>query len=399
MQLILEVRGYNGPGDLGFELSSEASSFLDRRCRYPGKSLASFIPQASPEALQLLEKLMDLNPKNRPSASGALEFDYISDAQLLHEYTDDVMPRRVDEKFFDFEREEYSLEALQKMVLEEVARPCDDSIFFVAPPVKSTLNRQTSREAAHTSSASSLSNASSAGSFGTAYESSQGHLQGHKRGGSDAHPSEGDDSGRVEYSNRREVHSLMRSDSIASADAPEPRSLTRSKSAPPSPSPQKMEMIAKQEKKHKRRFFLQGLQRLKQDQQDVASSDLGSSRSDRDVASKSERYGSGPEDLTSRRDRVQPAGVLRGNGSKYLQSSSASGVTMEARDVHRGSASADPTTSSSSSHLFSQFTNMGFSRGSEDRKLASAPPPSDSRSTTRLPALQNRGNRQQAGYR
>jgi serine/threonine protein kinase len=397
VQLILEVRGYSGPGDVGFELSSEATSFLDRRCRYPGKSLASFIPQASPEALELLEKLMDLNPKNRPSATGALDYAYIRDAQLLHDYTDNVMPRRVDEKFFDFEREEYSLEALQQMVLEEVARPCDDSIFFTSPVKSAALARQTSPGASQqTASASSLSQASSSGSFGTAYDSSQGHSLGHKRAGSDAHPSEGDDSARVEYSARGS--GLMRSDSTASADAPASRGLTRSKSAPPSPSPQKMEMIAKQEKKHKRRFFLQGLQRLKQDQQE---GDIGSSRSDREVGSTgSKSYGSGPEDLTSRRDREQPAGVLRGNGSKYLQSSSASGAAMESRDAHRGSASADP---SSSSHLFSQFTNMGFSRGTDGelpaRKLASAPPPSDSRLTTRLPALQNRGSRQQSGYR
>lgn len=399
VQLILDVRGYNGPADLGFDLSSEASSFLDRRCKYAGKSLASFIPQASPEALELLEVLMDLNPKKRPSATAALEYSYIADAQLLHDYTDAVMPRRVDEKFFDFEREDYSLEELQRMVYEEVARPCDDSIFFSSPIKSSALGRQSSRGGSnpHTSSAESLSNqsASTAGSYNTA---GSGSASGHVRTGSDVRQSEGDDSARVEYMHRGHGSTaLARSDSTASSEAPLSRGLARSKSAPPSPSPQKMEMIAKQEKKHKRRFFLQGLQRLKQDQQE--GSDLGSSRSERET--KSEKYGSGPDDLTSRRDRVQPAGVLRGSAvsgsrSKYLQSAqsqSETGAGMQSRDTGKR------TKSEQQAHLFSQFTNMGFSRNGDvtqthpgnTRKLASAPPPTEAR--TRLPALQNRSYR------
>ena len=406
VQLVLEVRGYTSPADLGFEVSTEASSFLDRRCRYAGKALSSFIPQASPEALELLEDLMDLNPARRPSASRALEYSYISDAQLLHEYTDNVLPRRVDEKFFDFERQEYSLEALQRMVREEVGRPCDDSIFFNASPIRSdSLTRESSRSSVrnpHTSSAGSLSNqsANSAASLGT------GESGRHLRSDSDVRATEGDDLSRVEYMQAAPRHgtAMQRMSSGEGGDLPGgPRSLTRSKSAPPTPSPAKMQMIAKQEKKHKRRFFLQGLQRLKQDQQDVAGADIGSSRSDVDANPKSGRYGSGPEDLTSRRDRVQPVGVLRGNGvvtgprSKYLQvgqSQSETGAAIEAREI--------APAGEQQSHLFSQFTNLGFSRSNDQgvsRKLASAPPPSDKREGTRLPALQQRGARQPAGYR
>ena len=99
VQLILEVRGYKGPRDVGFELSSEASSFLDRRCKYPGKSLTSFIPQVTDSSLRLLEQLLQLNPKLRPTAEQALQFDYVNDAQLMCDYSDvESTPRRVDER-------------------------------------------------------------------------------------------------------------------------------------------------------------------------------------------------------------------------------------------------------------------------------------------------------------
>mmetsp|Transcript_9741 Transcript_9741/g.14691 ORF Transcript_9741/g.14691 Transcript_9741/m.14691 type:complete len:610 (-) Transcript_9741:213-2042(-) len=367
VQLILEVRGYHGPADLGFELSSEATSFLDRRCRYSGKSLASFIPQASPEALELLEVLMDLNPNRRPSAAEALEYPYIQDAQVLCEYSEDTMPRRVDEKFFDFEREDYSLEQLQAMVREEVNRPCDDSIFLEPSPIKKST---------------SLSRQASGNQHPT-----------HGRTESDAHATEADE-GRVEYS-----RSLQRSDSTMSEGdgGPNPKSLSRSKSAPPSPSPQKVEMIAKQEKKHKRRFFLQGLQRLKQDQEVAESS---SSRVEKDSSRSSgriERYGSGSEDLTSRRDRVQPQGVVR--GGSVLQHSSSSKASKYIQRQDRSDSYGQ--TSGGQSQLFSQFNHMGFSSQGvgatqPTRKVASAPV-ADSR-VTRLPALQQRGSKH-SGYR
>ena len=407
VQLVLEVRGYTSPADLGFEVSTEASSFLDRRCRYAGKALAGFIPQASPEALVLLEDLMDLNPARRPSASRALEYAYVKDAQLLHEYTDNVLPRRVDEKFFDFERQEYSLEALQRMVREEVGRPCDDSVFVSAASVTTTtstkISTHTTIRNAHTAMPErSLCSQSANG----AVESSR-----HLRSDSDVRATEGDDLSRVEYvqPGARQTASLQRKisgeEGGLEGKVSHPtvaRALTRSKSLPPSSSPEKIQTVAKQEPKHKRRFFLQGLQRLKQDQQDGVSADIGSSRSDLEAHPRSGRYGPGPEDLTTRRERVQPIGVLRGSGvaagrTKYLQvgqSQSDRGTSMQVR----GKASAEEQ----QSLLYSQFTDMGISGSSEQsvaRNLISAPPPSDKRVGTRLPALQKRSARIGGGYR
>lgn len=121
VQLILEVRGYRGAEDLGFGLTQEAQSFLDRRCRYPGQPLSAFIPQASPTALELLEGLLQLNPAHRPTAAQALSMPYIADAQALHDYSSpqchlDPIPS----SFFDFERNPYSLDVLRQMIRDEV---------------------------------------------------------------------------------------------------------------------------------------------------------------------------------------------------------------------------------------------------------------------------------------
>jgi len=116
VQLILEVRGYNSPEDLGFPMSSEASSFLDRRCQYPGQPLSTFVPNASAEALDLLEGLLQLNPARRPTASDALADHYLSDAQLLCDYSQ-VHLVRPDREFFEFEQEKFSLEALRAMIV------------------------------------------------------------------------------------------------------------------------------------------------------------------------------------------------------------------------------------------------------------------------------------------
>lgn len=352
VQLILEVRGYHGPEDLGFELSSEATSFLDRRCRFNGKPLASFIPQASPEALELLEVLMDLNPKRRPSAAEALTFSYIEDAQILCDYSENTMPRRVDERFFDFEREDYSLEQLQAMVREEVNRPCDDSIFVEPSPTRRTTSL--SRQASGSQQPS------------------------HGRTESDVYATE-EDEDRVEYSRQ---NTLERSESLMSECGPgaNPKTLSRSRSAPPTPSPQKVDIIAKQDKKHKRRFFLQGLQRLKQDQEVVESSSSRSEKDSGQSTNRIERYGTGSEDLTSRRDRAQPPGVVRG------------GSTMQQSLSNKASKYAQPQEMGDQSHLYSQFHHLGFS--SEGRNAA---PVADSR-VTRLPALHQRGPKQ-PGFR
>jgi serine/threonine protein kinase len=515
VQLILEVRGYSNPTSFGFELTTEAASFLDRKCRYSGKSLSSFIPQATPDALELLETLLDLNPKRRPSAAHALQYSYLHDAQVLCDYSSpQVMPRKIDEKYFDFERIEYSLSALQNMVREEVAKPCDDSVFFPNGYPNDAFVPGSMHGSVHGSSGGgregygATSEDSDGGTYGEGYgareedeedeEGSHGYGppgsgSGHQvpsRGSSSSslskkpsfHKSRASE-GMMNYSENDErisshathqvsssssssqllVHKtpsrqfIDRSDSGAAGTGPgtgggggtgasgELNKMNRSKSAPPSPSPQKMEMIAKQDKKQKRRFFLQGLnksvaqdtQQQQQQQQRYGSrssfSDTPSALAAAAIASAAAVASADPE-LTSRRDIVPPAGVIRtgvhqlmahsatghssssrpsASSNKYTLSSSGSGsgdqpyLTSSSEKIQYQRAGA-PASASAAGNLSHQFQNLsvsyhsgggggsnnqdhgtgtgyGYSSSSSTRKLATAPPVETR--ITRLPAL------------
>jgi serine/threonine protein kinase len=66
VQMVLEVRGYSSPADLGFPLSEETKSFLNRRCLFPGQLLSSVIQRSSRDVIELIEALLQLNPDARP---------------------------------------------------------------------------------------------------------------------------------------------------------------------------------------------------------------------------------------------------------------------------------------------------------------------------------------------
>jgi hypothetical protein len=55
VQLIFEVLGYNSSADLGFSVSAEAISFLDKRCRFKKQHLSNVLPGVSAAAQELLE--------------------------------------------------------------------------------------------------------------------------------------------------------------------------------------------------------------------------------------------------------------------------------------------------------------------------------------------------------
>ena len=370
VQLILEVRGYKGPRDLGFELSSEASSFLERRCKYAGKPLASFIPQVNDSSLRLLEQLLQLNPKLRPTAEQALQFDYVNDAQVLCDYSDvESTPRRVDEKFFDFEREEYKLEELQKMVRDEVKKPCDDSIFFDSSPTKKL--KLHNNKYASSASTTQLSKSSPSKKVSKSAV--------HNRSASDTNITESDE---TNPQHRTEIRRSHESDSSGSGKMV----VARTMSAPPSPSPNKVEVISKGEKKQKRRFFLQGIQRIKQEAESSDNRDTYRS----DVSNSSRTTPS--EQVTSRVHHTQQPGgaVAQPRGiqpvsarAKYLNNSFAHSETVPL-DMRGGDYG--------KKGVLSNFRDINFvSRDGSRQKLQSAPPPD--KNLTRLPSLKGNARR------
>lgn len=121
VELILSLRGFQDRSDLGFEVNAETLSFLERKNRFPGRSLSSAIPNATPDALDLLEHLLDLNPTRRPSAISALEFTYLQDADIICDYTNVSQPAPLDENYFAFEKNPFTLDVLRQMIADEVA--------------------------------------------------------------------------------------------------------------------------------------------------------------------------------------------------------------------------------------------------------------------------------------
>eukprot|EP01035_Chromulina_nebulosa_P035939 gene35939-48345_t len=81
VQLIFKVIGLQDLDDLGFTVSDSVSNFLNYRCLSLGESYSSLFPGTSEESLQFLEAMLTVNPFSRPSASLALTFPFVSDAE------------------------------------------------------------------------------------------------------------------------------------------------------------------------------------------------------------------------------------------------------------------------------------------------------------------------------
>jgi len=118
-QLIFELKGYSNARELGFPLSSEAASFLDKKCRCRKQNLRKYIPDASDLALEMLEPLLAVDPSKRPTAEEALLHPFLSDAEVLHDYTKNYLQRPTPE-FFEFEHRKFSVPQLKGFVEHEV---------------------------------------------------------------------------------------------------------------------------------------------------------------------------------------------------------------------------------------------------------------------------------------
>lgn len=122
VQIMFEGLGLESIDNLGFKVSSEATSFLEKRCHYPKQKMQTLVPEATDEAVELLEALLSLNPNKRPSAASALEFDFLKDADVLCDYSKNYL-RRPTKEYFDFESEKYSLDELRDLIHLEVNTP------------------------------------------------------------------------------------------------------------------------------------------------------------------------------------------------------------------------------------------------------------------------------------
>ncbi|GMG19503.1 unnamed protein product [Ambrosiozyma monospora] len=114
----------------GTPLSEDYDSIKSRRAKEYIRTLpfrqkrpfSELFPNASPDAIDLLEKLLAFNPKRRLTVEQALEHPYLA---FYHEPNDEPVAEKIPEDFFDFDKkkDELSLLELKKMLYDEVMKP------------------------------------------------------------------------------------------------------------------------------------------------------------------------------------------------------------------------------------------------------------------------------------
>lgn len=121
LQLIFEVMGYGGQGEneLGFAVTEEALAFLDKKCRFRRQPFQRLMPEASFEAIDMLNVLLSVDPVRRPSAVQVLTHEWLRGAETFYDYSK-VSLDQPPEGFFDFEQEKFSVPVLQSLIHEEV---------------------------------------------------------------------------------------------------------------------------------------------------------------------------------------------------------------------------------------------------------------------------------------
>jgi hypothetical protein len=322
--------------------------------------------------MELLEALLQLNPKNRPSASEALRYVFLEDAQLVNDYKNVDLVTYVDEAAFDFEKNEYTLEMLQQMVRDEVSGPCDDSMFRKSPTTrKAPSMRRSPSNALHDHGSPEYSGNT---------DSRQNPVMTHNRTQSEQSSSEADEQYGKAVPEKRSYEGRAASEKIINQtdSSGNRRVLARSSSAtttsqnkgPPTPSPKKVESIAKQEKKQQRRFFLQGLQKITQGQQDQKVDPEGEELTARNAyIPTNNKISNNIIRPISHNVMNQDDGSKKGYEEVQTMMGKFEGVSLTART--RGTT----------------YPNE-FERTVPERKVSTAPPNTDSNQVTKLPMIQ-----------
>jgi len=112
---IIEVMGSPDESDLQAIQNPAARQYIISLGYKPGVSFDKLFPNASPEALDLLRKMLRFNPAKRITVDQALSHPYLS---ALHEPADEpVAPAPFN---FDFEHHDLSPEAYRELIYQEV---------------------------------------------------------------------------------------------------------------------------------------------------------------------------------------------------------------------------------------------------------------------------------------
>lgn len=114
IKLIIDILGK--PKDMSFVTNANAKKFLESLPTEPKRPLLSIVKYQNPEALDLLQKLLEIDPSKRIKASEAIAHPYL---KAFHEPSDE--PKFTDHADFKFENDpKAKLEDIIMMILDEV---------------------------------------------------------------------------------------------------------------------------------------------------------------------------------------------------------------------------------------------------------------------------------------
>ena len=116
LRLIIDVLGTPSEEDLACITNHQAVQFLRTLPVKPRKPWSEVFPNASPQALQLLDSMLIFNPENRCSMVDALNSDYMA---ALHQNRE--LPQEEKHFSFGFEKPDITQDELRALIWNEMA--------------------------------------------------------------------------------------------------------------------------------------------------------------------------------------------------------------------------------------------------------------------------------------
>lgn len=129
LQIICDKIGTPCEEDLHFVVSERAKRFMKSQPMRPGVPFGKLFPKASPEALDLLQRMLVFDPAKRISVEEALGHPYMAS---LHNLEDEPV---ADSCFsFDFEKEDLTESRLKELIFEEILKIHPDALRSIKLP-------------------------------------------------------------------------------------------------------------------------------------------------------------------------------------------------------------------------------------------------------------------------
>lgn len=115
-----EGAGHAPKDETDYIRSDEALRFLRELPAFPGKPWASLFPEASPKALDLLDKLLQFHPRKRITVDEALAHPYFDSVRSQYTDPDPVLPVGPGGFEFSFEGDDtLDVPAFKRLLVEE----------------------------------------------------------------------------------------------------------------------------------------------------------------------------------------------------------------------------------------------------------------------------------------